>query len=379
MKVSKSNIPKRPFWIAGLIGIVFTSHALAAGYKPPSAEVYFKKQVEGYIPIQESRGPVPVEVLKIVSGEETPRGKVASYDRYFKKPNNQSAIVMKDGKIIYETYNSKWKGAKDFPINGQSMTKVITGMTVGALLCSGKIKSLDDTMGEYSETLKGSSFSNVTIRRALQMRSGIRKFNDKEGWDLWWMVTANKKEGYEGKNFLKKYIKTVKSQNGNGKVSEYHPSNSFALSILAHDVTGSSLASNFNSEIFSKINPSANAYWMTDAEGITIPNAGLFMTTLDWAKVGNFVQSSISEGNCMGEFFTEGIKSASKSSTSDNWKYGNHFWTKSGYLIFAGFGGQAMYVNPKTSVVVMASSVNPKYGNDFVFNIAETVVKEAGK
>jgi CubicO group peptidase (beta-lactamase class C family) len=232
-------------------------------------------------------------------------------------------------------------------------------------------------MGRYSETLKITPYANISIRRALQMRSGISKYDTKEGWKLWWMATGDKKEGYEGKNYLKKHIKTVRSMDGSGNISEYHPNDSFALSIMVQEFTGSSIATNFNTNIFSKISPSANGYWMTDAEGITLPNSGLFITARDWAKIGNFVQVSINENNCMGKFFKDGVKTASKSSRITEWKFGYHFWTKKGLIIFAGFGGQTVYVNPKNKTVVMASSVNPKYGDEeWIFEIAETVVKQ---
>ena len=62
------------------------------------------------------------------------------------KKNNQSAIVLKNGKLVYEVYNQKWDGSKTNLIHGQSMTKTVTGLAAGALICSGKIESIDDTL-----------------------------------------------------------------------------------------------------------------------------------------------------------------------------------------------------------------------------------------
>ena len=53
------------------------------------------------------------------------------------------------------------------------------------------------------------------------------------------------------------------------------------------------------------------------------------------------------------------------------------FLDHKGLIIFAGFGGQTMYVNADlTKQGVMASSVNPKYGNSSVFGIVIEVVLE---
>jgi|TARA_B100002003_G_scaffold133055_1_gene123161 CubicO group peptidase (beta-lactamase class C family) len=374
------------FCIICLIGI-YSSNEVQA-YEAISANDYYKKQINFYLPVQLGQGPIPIEKLKAEALHEISRGQPISYDKYLKKNNNQSAVVMKDGKLIYERYNDKWSGSPTFPINGQSLTKGITGITVGAVLCSGRIKSLDDKMGQYSETLKNSPYANISIRRALQMRSGIDKYDTKEGAELWWMSIGDEEHGYKGKNHLKDHIKTVKSKNGDGKISEYMPNDSYALSIMVSELTGSSLGANFRDEIFNKIEPTANAYWMIDADGITIPNAGIFLTAWDWAKVGNFVQESINSntrypGDCMGQYFTEGIKNASRSSRLKGWKFGYHFWTKKiksqPVIIFAGYGGQTVYINPKTRTVVMASSVNPKYGNSSVWEQVETVLIKAGK
>ena len=59
------------------------------------------------------------------------------------------------------------------------------------------------------------------------------------------MVTGDEKRGFVGKNHLKDYIQTIESVNGDGKISEYHPHDSYALSILASDLTSKSLGENF--------------------------------------------------------------------------------------------------------------------------------------
>ncbi len=119
------------------------------------------------------------------------------------------------------------------------------------------------------------------------------------------------------------------------------------------------------------------------ADGVSIPTAGLFLTARDWALVANFIQERINQNNCMGKYLKECINSASKPSRTKWWMFGYHFWTtKIGsqlIIIFAGYGGQAIFINPKTQEVVMASSVNPKYGSSNVFKKVQKVLKEAGE
>ena len=359
-----------------IVGILFFLNGFISEghtYEPPTASQYFEEWVEGYKSISEGSGPIPVEIIENEYPSDIIFGDKENYDDYLKKDNNQSSVILKNGKLVYETYNNRWSGSSDFLIHGQSMTKAISGLTIGALICSERLLSINDPIGKYSETIKNTLYDKVSIREALQMRSGISKYNTADGWNIWWMQTGNKDKGFEGKNYLKKYIKTIRSSNGNGEISEYHPHDTFALSIMVSELTSKSLAANFNELIFSKIQPSGNIVWMTDADGITLPGAGLFLNARDWAKIGDFILQSLDENNCMGKFIKDGIDNAVASSRTKGWKFGYHFWTDDDLLIMAGFGGQTIYINPNKKSVVMASSVNPKYGDKYIFEIAREI------
>jgi CubicO group peptidase (beta-lactamase class C family) len=361
-----------------ILALVFfiNSFNTAGAFEQPSAEEYFQVWIKDYQSIVEGRGPIPVEYIENKKPKEPLVGNKKNYDRFFKETNNQSAIVFKNNELVYETYNNKWYGSKSNLIHGQSMTKTVTGLTVGALICSGQISSINDPLGKYSPTLVDTPYNQVTIKQALQMRSGVSKYDPEGTWDIWWMVTGDKERGYAGKNYLKNYIKTIKSAEGDGKISEYHPHESHVLSIMVSDLTSKSLGRNFYDLVFSKLKVSGDFVWMTDADGVTVPTSGLFLQARDWATIGSFMGQSINKNDCMGKFLQNGVNEASESSRLKGWKYGYHFWTHKGLIIFAGFGGQTMYVNAENQSVVMASSVNPKYGNSSVFGIAGEVVLE---
>ena len=60
-------------------------------------------------------------------------------------------------------------------IHGQSMTKTVTGLTVGALICSGKIESIDDNFGKYSPVLEKTPFANVRLE--VHSKCGVELIN----------------------------------------------------------------------------------------------------------------------------------------------------------------------------------------------------------
>ena len=59
------------------------------------------------------------------------------------------------------------------------MTKTVTGLTIGINL-PGQIVSIEDPLGKYSTTLKNTPYADISIKKALQMRSGINVY-DPEG------------------------------------------------------------------------------------------------------------------------------------------------------------------------------------------------------
>ena len=95
-----------------------------------------------------------------------------------------SAVVLKDGKLVYERYNEKCRFDDRFLAHGMSMTKTAVGLVIGHLVCDGKISSLDDTMGKYSKGLASSVYKDVTIKNVLRMASGVNENRDNEsGFD----------------------------------------------------------------------------------------------------------------------------------------------------------------------------------------------------
>ncbi len=64
-------------------------------------------------------------------------------DKIFADKFNLAAIVMKGDEIIYERYNTKKGIDSQFPLMGMSMSKTAAAAALDALLCDGRLKSLD--------------------------------------------------------------------------------------------------------------------------------------------------------------------------------------------------------------------------------------------
>ena len=116
---------------------------------------------------------VNVAVYGALPKEKTTTKDNPALDKIFADKFNFAAIVMKGDEIIYERYNSKKGIDSNFPLLGMSMSKTAASAAVGALLCDGRLKSLDDKAGNYSNFLKTTPYRDVSVRNILQMNSGV--------------------------------------------------------------------------------------------------------------------------------------------------------------------------------------------------------------
>ena len=51
-------------------------------------------------------------------------------------------------------------------------------------------------------------------------------------------------------------------------------------------------------------------HWISDRKGVSVVQARLTMTALDWSNFGQFVYDEIISNTCLGKFYKEGITNA---------------------------------------------------------------------
>jgi CubicO group peptidase (beta-lactamase class C family) len=295
--------------------------------------------------------------------EDIPQVTSSKYDSFLADRYNLAAIVLKKGKITYERYNGDKRITINSLLTGLSMAKTATGAVIGQLLCEGKIKSLDDTAGEYSKFLSKTPYSNIKIRNILQMNSGVtpkgrsdeRKFNQKTlGRGMYY----DKASVREAINF---YDTTSRNQ---GTMMNYHSSDAAVLSVLAEDITGEPLSKTFYGRIFTKFSPNGYFHWISDAAGTTVSFGNLVMKARDWMAFGNYLMSSMKEKTCLGNFFSEGVNTAVES-PFDHKQYGFMSWVYSvngkPSLTFQGHGGQLMVLDAVKENILLTISIDDHY------------------
>ena len=359
--------------IIAFISIIFSFNALAELDKR-----FVKKRMMGRdLNSREGKGPTPVAFFENKNPQQTELGQKINLDKFFKAPSNFSAVVMKDGKIVYERYNKKLGANPDFYSHGMSMTKTAVGLTVGHLLCSGEIKSLDDTASKYSQSLNNSIYKDITIRNLLRMSSGINKNRDNEKKFNHMMMNRQN----NGSNDLVKVIQKIKTKfSEQGKMSRYHSLDITATSILINEITQKSVAQVFFENVFPKTKPEGALYWLEDKNKMSLGMAGMFLKTRDWANMANYMNNEIKSKSCMGNYLLDGVKNALPTSTRKHQKYGYYFWVsqisgKPVIVLTGKFGQFAVPNHYNNSVIALLSATsNFKYKGK---KIIQEIIPEA--
>ncbi len=297
--------------------------------------------------------------------------KKENFDNIFKDKFNLAALIRKNNELVYERYNKKRKIDNNTILHGMSMAKTALSTAIGSLVCNGKIESLDDELGKYSPLLKQTPYSKITIRNTLQMNSGVAPIQNDYKLRRKMNQMAMGMRKYEGKASMLKAISILKGNDREqGSKHFYFSSDPFALSIMITELTKKPASEIFYENAFKKFSTNNFMHWVSDKKGITVSQARLTMTAVDWSNFGQFIRDEMINDTCLGKFYKEGITNAVETKR-EGVKYGYQFWVYNvngvPTLTMTGHGGFFNVINTSKNTILTIFSVdeNYKYGNLF--------------
>ena len=397
----KSVFQKRHRYVSGnegvftvnnrMLGAILFSIALPLFSVPANAdhgpEKMWKRQIQPYFTAHRTGKVGPFDVAIQSFGNEPtvaiPEIRVANFDRIFNDKVNLATIISKNNDYVYVRFNAKRGIDALTPMQGMSMSKTALGAAVGSLFCAGNIKSLDETMGQYTVSLQGTPYDKVTIRNVLQMNSGVTPLNRKDVRLVSRMAMGMGK--FAGKASVLSAVQHFgKSLRDQGSKHNYHAADSFALSVLISDVTGKSASQIFYENVFSRFASESQMHWAADNDGRTVSQARLVMTPVSWHEFGQFILKEISDETCLGNYFADGINRAVPTHR-EGVTYGYQFWVyvldNEPVLTMTGHGGFFNMLRRSNQSVMSVFSVDPEYqagnlfGKGVLANIGERVLE----
>jgi CubicO group peptidase (beta-lactamase class C family) len=264
-------------------------------------------------------------------------------------------LIIKDDTICYEQY---WDGyGKGSYSNSFSMAKSYVGTMIGIALREGKIKSLDQPVGDYLIEYKEGLRSKITIRDLLMMSGGL---NWDEAYASPFSITT---EAYYGSN-LWRIIKRLKAVEEPGKIFDYKSGDTQVLSFVLEKATGMKLSKYVEQKLWEPLGAVNDAIWSLDKkDGDEKAYCCLNSNAREFARLGSLY---LHEGNWKGNQLIDSsyVKAALSSHGLKNREgnevnyYGYQIWLTPNYkgqnnFYFRGILGQYVVVIPEKKVVMV--------------------------
>ena len=359
-------------FLISIVIIISYSFVSSADHGPKKM---WKRQIVPYFDVHETKMMGPFKINVHAYGEkkklDADNLKKENFDNIFKDKFNLAALIRKNNDLVYTRFNKKRNIDSNTILHGMSMAKTALSTAIGSLVCNGKIESLDDELGKYSPLLKQTPYSKITIRNTLQMNSGVAPIQNDYKLRRKMNQMAMGMRKYEGKASMLKAISILKGNDREqGSKHFYFSSDPFALSIMITELTNKPASQIFYENAFKKFSKNKFMHWVSDKKGITVAQARLTMSALDWSNFGQFVHDEMINDTCLGKFYKEGITNA-VDTKRDGVKYGYQFWVYNvngvPTLTMTGHGGFFNVVNTTNNTILTMFSVdeNYKYGNLF--------------
>jgi CubicO group peptidase (beta-lactamase class C family) len=260
--------------------------------------------------------------------------------------------VIKNDSLLFEKY---WDGYNDSSYSGSfSMAKSITSLLIGAALKEGKIKSLDEPVGNYIPEFAAGEKAKVRIVDLLTMSSGT---NWDESYSNPFSVTA---ELYYGDDVYKTAT-GVKMVRQPGTYHTYKSGDTQLLGLILEKATGKSLSAYASEKIWKATGALHPALWSTDRKNGNEKAYGCFNSNArDFARIGQLMlDSGRWKGNeiITPQYYSQSIKPCmipDNSGLGCNY-YGLQWWLvpyEPGVFYARGILGQYIIVMPAQHLVI---------------------------
>lgn len=198
--------------------------------------------------------------------------------------NTIGLLAVKNDSLLFERY---WHGYDQKSYSGSfSITKSITSLLIGIALKEGRIKSLEEPIGNYLPEFKSGEKSKVRIVDLLTMSSGS-DFDESYANPL--SVTT---EMYYGSNVYK-VATNVSIIRKPGSYHSYKSGDTQLLGLILEKATGMSLSEYASKKLWQPLGAEHPALWSTDKAGGHEKAYCCFNSnTRDFARIGQLMLDS---------------------------------------------------------------------------------------
>jgi CubicO group peptidase (beta-lactamase class C family) len=281
-------------------------------------------------------------------------------------------LIIKNDRIVYERYRNFDTPSTRFI--SMSMAKSITSVLIGIAVKDGAIASIDDQITKYVPELKGSAYDGVTIRNALDMKTGVDRNDGAQlvpdsapGRLREQIFVQNARPAIDEASMVKRKAQP-------GSVFEYTTLNTTVLGWVLERATKQPLVKYSSQKLWAPMGAEQGAFWMVDGPSPSaraLNGLGFNATLRDYGRFGLMV---LNNGKANGrqiapaDWIISSTETTDRTPTAPNAETGYHhqWWldlkTPSAFMAL-GLAGQYIYIDRKTQTVVVKLSHVPMSNN----------------
>lgn len=287
--------------------------------------------------------------------------------------NIHSLVVIKNGRLIHESYYQGW--TKDSVHQLQSATKSVISLLLGCAIHQKLILSEEEPIWHYYTAYKPIDPNKLSIRISdlLTQRHGLKwkenPWNDPD--NNWRNMTGTRGDWY-------KIILTTPMDTLPGKVFNYSNAAPVLVSGILQQASGLPIDTFAKRYLFHKLN--ITHYWFWHGNG-SASNNGMALISLnsrDMAKLGQLVLQNgvwnnerLVDENYLIKSTSSLVKQVEPNGVYEYYDYGYFWWSQpkprnaevSDVILARGAGGQHIIIDKKNQVVVVITAWNMQQPN----------------
>jgi len=303
------------------------------------------------------KAPVPSRLARVAE----PR--IPALDDYLARSLTTGLLIARGDTILVERYQYDRSDRHRF--TSWSMAKTVTAMLIGIAIAEGHIRSVDDPAVAYVPELAGTEYGRTSLRHLLQMSSGVRFREDYSGNDdsITLVMNTYLLRGVGGPSAVTSFNERAAPA---GTRFYYSSAESQVLGLVLRGATGRPPAEYLQSRIWQPIGAEADATWLVDNSGQEATFCCLNAVLRDYARLGLLMAH---DGNWRGRQVIPAAWVMEMTTTQPGqprpgaFGYGYQTWILPGerrMFMFWGVRGQRIYVDPRSKLVMVNTSVHKK-------------------
>ena len=311
--------------------------------------------------------------LRDLPGEYLFSEEYRSVREFMERTGTTGLLVAHGGRILFEEYAEGYQES-DRMITW-SVSKSVISALIGIAVDEGKIRDIEDLVTDYVPSLTSSGYSDVSIKDALQMSSGIG-FNE-DYFDRNSDVNRMGARSVGLGGSLEDVLLSLENEREPGTYNRYVSSDAQVLGMVLREATGMGITEYTEEKLWKPAGMEFDAYWLTDSTDVEAAFGGFNASLRDLARFGMLYLNGGKLNNrqiLSKHWIEESLKPdelhpapGEHDYSHDVLGYGYQWWIPEGTegeFLAMGIYGQAIYLNPERNMVIVKTSAYKDYEED---------------